>query len=119
MLRLMPGDACFFSDEPVVRGGLFEHPTPAEYIISAISGCSVTHIEKFCREIGMPIDECHVDARLNMARLVPDDERGRNGGIMGIELVITVTSSGAEDKFKSVKALFRKGVRHVFVRKKR
>ena len=96
----------FFSDEPVVRGGLFEHPTPAEYIISALSGCSVAHIEIFSRETGMPLDDCHVDARLNMALLAPDDERGRNGGILGIELV---TSSGGEDELESVKALFRKG----------
>jgi hypothetical protein len=57
----------------------------------------------------MPLDDCHVDARLNMARLAPDDERGRNGSILGIGLVITVTSSGGEDELESVKALFWNG----------
>lgn len=99
----------FYSDEPVARGGLFEYPTPAEYVISGLSGCSVAHVEIFAREIGMPLDDCHVEARLDMARLAPDDERGRNGGILGIELDITVTSSGTEDELERVKALFREG----------
>ena len=99
----------FFSDEPVGRGGLFEHPTPSEYLLSSLSGCSVAHVEMFTREIGMPCDDCHVVAGITMARLAPGDTAGPKGGILGLELDITVISSGTEDELERVKALFRAG----------
>ncbi|MCE2454094.1 MAG: hypothetical protein J4F48_15070, partial [Nitrospinae bacterium] len=43
----------FSSDEPVERGGLFEHPTPAEYMLGALTGCGAAHVELFANEVGM------------------------------------------------------------------
>lgn len=99
----------FYSDEPVRRGGLFEHPTPAEYLISSLSGCSVAHVEMFAREIGMPFDDCHVETNITMAPLVAGNSQGKKGGILGFEMDITVVSSGSEDELERVKSLFRNG----------
>ena len=97
----------FFTDEPKGRGGLFEFPTPAEYIVSGLAGCSVAHAEMFAKEVGMPFEDIHVDGRLTMGHFDPDDERSRAGGILGIELDIEIVSSGSLEELERVKALFR------------
>lgn len=97
----------FLIDEPEVRGGLFEHPTPAEYVLSGLSGCSVAHVDMFAKEVGMPLTGCRVNGRLTMGRFGPDDERSRAGGIQGIELDVEVTSSGTQEEMDRVRDLFR------------
>ena len=93
-------------DEPPGRGGLYEYPTPAEYTIAAIAGCSVAHIELFAKEAGMPLEDCRVVGGLELAHFEPDDERGKNGGVLGIDLKFYVTSSGTEEQLGQVKQLF-------------
>ncbi len=97
----------FFTDEPKGRGGLFEFPTPAEYVLSGLSGCSVAHVEMFAKEVGMPLTDCRVEGRLTMGRFEPDDERSRAGGILGIEFDIEVTSPGTREELDRVQQLFR------------
>ncbi len=97
----------FFTDEPEARGGLFEHPMPAEYIVSGLSGCTVAHVEMFAKEVGMPLEGCRVDGRLTMGRFEIGDDRGRNGGILGIELDVEVVSTGTEEELDRVKKPFR------------
>lgn len=99
--------APFFSDEPKERGGLFESPTPAEYVISAISGCSVAHVEMFAKEVGMLLDDCQVEGRLTMGSIAADASLARTGGVAGIELDIRVTSSGTEAELHKVRDMFR------------
>lgn len=88
----------FFIDEPKARGGLFEHPTPAEYVLSGVSGCSVAHVDMFAKEVGMPLEACRVDGRLVMSR---------TGGIEEIALDIEVTTSGSREQFERVRGMFR------------
>ncbi len=97
----------FFTDEPKGRGGLYEHPTPAEYTVAALTGCSAAHVELFAKEAGLPLADCQVEGKLTLGHFPADDERSRNGGVTGIELDIRVTSSGTEAQFERVKALFR------------
>ena len=84
----------FFTDEPKGRGGLFEFPTPAEYIVSGLAGCSVAHVEMFAKEVGMPVEDIHVDGRLTMGHFDPDDERSRAGGILGIPVLGAIEAPG-------------------------
>jgi hypothetical protein len=42
-----------------------------------------------------------------MGRFNPDDDRSRNGGILGIELNIEVTSRGTNEELERVQQLFR------------
>ncbi|MEE9275318.1 MAG: OsmC family protein [bacterium] len=99
--------APFYSDEPKGRGGLFEHPTPAEYTIGALTGCSAAHVEMFAKEASLPLEGCRVEGRLTMGHFPEEDERSRNGGVVEISLDIEVTSPGTEAQFEKVKALFR------------
>jgi uncharacterized OsmC-like protein len=94
-------------DEPPGRGGLYEYPTPAEYTISAIAGCSVAHIELFAQDVGLQLEDCRVEGGLTLAHFEPDDERGKNGGVLGIDLKFFVTFSGTEEQFQAVQRLFR------------
>lgn len=107
----------FSSDEPAERGGLFEHPTPAEYALGALTGCGAAHVEIFAREVGMPLADCRVEGRLAMGRFAPDDPRARNGGVTGVELDIFVTSTGSAEQLEEVKRKFRAGcILYLFMR---
>lgn len=103
------GCPAFASDEPKERGGLFEHPTPAEYLLGALAGCAAAHVEMFARRVGMPLEDCRSEGRLTMARFAAGDPRGANGGVTGVELDIHVISTGSEEQLERVKALFRRG----------
>ncbi|MCY4384991.1 MAG: OsmC family protein [Nitrospinae bacterium] len=99
----------FSSDEPVERGGLFEHPTPAEYMLGALTGCGAAHVELFANEVGMTIDDCAIEGRLTMERFSPGDPHAENGGVTGVELDIEVTSAGSAEELDEVKEKFRAG----------
>ncbi len=99
----------FSSDEPVERGGLFEHPTPAEYMLGALTGCGAAHVELFANEVGMTINDCAIEGRLTMERFSPGDPHAENGGVIGVELDIEVTSAGSAEELDEVKEKFRAG----------
>ena len=99
----------FASDEPLERGGLFEHPTPAEYMLGALTGCGAAHVEIFAKEVGMPIDDCAIEGRLTMERFAPGDPHAENGGVTGVELEVHVTSAGSAEQLEEVKEKFRAG----------
>ncbi len=99
----------FVSDEPAERGGLFEYPTPAEYMLGALAGCAAAHVEMFAAQVGMPLADCRVEARLTMERFAPGDAHAVNGGVSGVELEVHLTSSGSAEELEEVKGLFRAG----------
>lgn len=98
--------APFTIDEPPNRGGLFEHPTPAEYTLAALTGCSAAHVEMFAKEVGMPLLGCRIEGRLEMVPVRPAAEGG-GGGVRRIGLDFTVTSPGTPAQFRKVQELLR------------
>ncbi|MEK6712546.1 MAG: OsmC family protein [Nitrospinota bacterium] len=96
----------FIIDEPPNRGGRFEHPTPAEYTLAALTGCAAAHVEMFAKEVGMPLVDLTIEGRLTMLP-VRSEEDGGGGGVQGIELELTVTSPGTAEQFRRVRELLR------------
>lgn len=63
----------FVSDQPVVKGGQNQAPTPMEFIAGAVNACITVTIEAVAAESGIPIEQIETLTRAHI------DVRGFNG----------------------------------------